>query len=129
MHRGRFTPGRPVKPWILGIAINLARNRLRWWRKRPGVALDEWMELAEEPSPEVPAGAAGLERAERARAVRDAIAQLPTKLQEALVLFEYEYMSYSEIAQAVGATAKAVENRIARARERLREELSELRIP
>lgn len=29
-HRDRFDSGKPVKPWILGIAVNLARNRLRW---------------------------------------------------------------------------------------------------
>lgn len=127
-HRDRFTPGRPVKPWILGIAVNLARNRLRWWRKRPGVALDEWMELADEPAADAPGGAAGLERAERARAVRDAVALLPAKLRESLVLFEYEHMSYADIAQTVGATAKAVENRIARAREQLRQALSDLRV-
>lgn len=127
-HRDRFTPGRPVKPWILGIAVNLARNRLRWWRKRPVVALEEWMELADEPTADAGAGAVRLERAERARAVRDAIAQLPAKLREALVLFEYEHLSYAEIGDAVGATAKAVENRIARARDRLRDALSELRV-
>jgi RNA polymerase sigma factor (sigma-70 family) len=127
LHRDRFTLGRPVKPWILGIAVNLARNRLRWWRKRPVVALEEWVEFAEEPAADTTAGAARLERAERARAVRDAIARLPAKLRESLVLAEYEHMSHGEIGQTVGATAKAVENRLARARERLRAELSELR--
>jgi len=38
----------------------------------------------------------------------------------AIVLFEYEQMSQAEIAIAVGATAKAVENRVRRARERLK---------
>ena len=53
------------------------------------------------------------------KAVRDAIADLPTELREALVLFAYEQMSYAEIAESVGASPKAVENRIARAREKL----------
>src|SRR5688572_11770165 len=43
-HRDRFVAGKPLKPWLLGIAINLARNRLRWWKRRPSVALDEWSE-------------------------------------------------------------------------------------
>lgn len=65
-------------------------------------------------------GSAAMEREERAVAVREAITALPMDLREALVLFEYEEMSHAEIAEAVGATPKAVETRIARAREKLR---------
>jgi RNA polymerase sigma-70 factor (ECF subfamily) len=67
------------------------------------------------------AGGAGvLEAAERAAAVRDAIAALPRELREAIVLFEYEQLSQAEIAVVVGATLKAVETRVHRAREKLR---------
>ena len=36
--REKFRDGAEVKPWVLSIAVNLARNRLRWWRRmtRPG---------------------------------------------------------------------------------------------
>lgn len=120
--RTQFTPGRAVKPWILGIAVNLARNRLRWWRHRPAVALEEWTEL---PDPSGPAQTASrnLESAERAAAVQNAIAALPPEFREAIVLFEYEQMSYADIAEALGTTPKTVENRITRARERLRRSL------
>ena len=64
-----------------------------------------------------------VERAERAAAVRDAIAALPVDLREAIVLSEYEQLSQSEIAVVVGTTRKAVENRVARARDRLRSSL------
>src|SRR5690606_40387162 len=33
------------RPWLFAIAVNLARNRLRWWRRRPNVSLDEWAEV------------------------------------------------------------------------------------
>lgn len=124
-HRDRYAPGRPVKPWILGIAINLARNRLRWWKRRPSVALEAWTELPEHNAGGEQVGAGGLEQAERAQAVRDAIATLPLEFREALVLFQYERMTYADIALAVGASVKAVENRIARARERLRSKLKD----
>jgi RNA polymerase sigma factor (sigma-70 family) len=114
--RGKFRPEAAFRPWIFSIAVNLARNRLRWWRSRPEVALEEWTESGGETA----SGATAVERAERATAVRDAIASLPTELREAIVLFEYEQMSHAEIATVVGATPKAVENRIHRARERLR---------
>jgi RNA polymerase sigma factor (sigma-70 family) len=112
--REKFRAGAEFRPWVFAIAVNLARNRLRWWRRRPEVALEEWSG-APEPGVETK-----LETAERAAAVRDAIAALPTELREAIVLFEYEQMSHAEIAEVVGATIKAVETRIYRAREKLR---------
>jgi len=125
--RAKYRAEAAFRPWIFAIAVNLARNRLRWWRSRPEVALEEWSELGASGAGASGAGNGGcgaaLERAERAKAVREAVAALPTELREALVLFEYERMSQAEIALAVGATAKAVENRVRRARERLREAL------
>lgn len=121
--REKFRPAAEFRPWLFAIAINLARNRLRWWRRRPAVALHEWSETAEPrsgPAAEPAHGAHALERVERAAAVRDAIAALPAELREALVLFEYEQLSHAEIAQAVNASPKAVETRIYRAREKLR---------
>lgn len=126
--REKFRAGAAFRPWVFSIAVNLARNRMRWWRRRPVVSLDEWTllrhgaggqgDLAAEESPSV-----DMERAERAAAVRDAIAALPAELREALVLFEYEQLSQAEIAAAVGATTKAVETRIHRAKEKLRQAL------
>jgi RNA polymerase sigma factor (sigma-70 family) len=121
--RRQFAAGRAVKPWILGIAVNLARNRLRWWRLRPTVSLDEWAEVPERDNGPTENGSHNLELAERASAVRAAIAALPPKFREALVLFEYEHMSYAEIAEALSTTVKTIENRIARARDRLRRTL------
>src|SRR5215216_6626400 len=40
--REKFRTGAEFRPWVFSIAINLARNRLRWWRRRPVVSLDEW---------------------------------------------------------------------------------------
>jgi RNA polymerase sigma factor (sigma-70 family) len=117
--RERFRPDAEFRPWLFAIAVNLARNRLRWWRRRPEVELAEWTEDERADSTAGP-GAKRLEREERAAAVRDAIAALPIDLREALVLFEYEEMSQADIAAAVGATPKAVETRIHRAKEKLR---------
>jgi RNA polymerase sigma-70 factor (ECF subfamily) len=117
--RGKFRAGAEFRPWVFAIAVNLARNRLRWWRRRPEIALENWTETGEGRK-EKGEGAVALERNERATAVRDAIAALPVELREAIVLFEYEQMSQAEIAEAVGATLKAVETRIYRAKEKLR---------
>ncbi|MEO7413014.1 MAG: sigma-70 family RNA polymerase sigma factor [Opitutaceae bacterium] len=117
--REKFRAGAAFRPWLFSIAVNLARNRLRWWRTRPTVALEDWDETAVQ-APRESIGAAGLERTERAVAVRSAVAALPVDLREAVVLSEYEELSQAEIANALGCTVKAVESRIARAREKLR---------
>ncbi len=118
--RSRFRDDAPFRPWIFAIAVNLARNRLRWWRRRPEVALEEWTEMPGSTGD----GADQAERIERAQAVQAAIASLPPDLREALVLAEYENLSHAEIAAIAGTTAKAIESRLARARARLRSSLA-----
>ncbi len=117
-HRDRWRPDAAFRPWLLAIAVNLARNRLRWWRSRPEVALEDWTDAGA-----VEGAAVAAERAERARAVQAAVAALPTDQRTVLILAEYEQLSQREIAALVGGTAKAVERRLARARETLRARL------
>lgn len=120
--RMKFTPTAPFRPWVFAIAVNLARNRLRWWRSRPEIAIEEWTETPDD----IRGGLGVVERSERALAVREALAALPVDLREVIVLSEYEHLSQSQIAGVVGATRKAVENRVARARDRLRSSLKGL---
>lgn len=125
--REQFREGAAVRPWIFAIAVNVARNRLRWWRRRPTIALEEWSETESAGRGvrgEGIEGAGGLERAERAAAVQAAVAALPGELREALVLFEYEGLRQAEIAAMLGCSVKAVESRVARAKEKLRAALA-----
>ena len=55
--------------------------------------------------------------------MQKAIAALPLDLRTALVLFEYENQSMNEIAETLGCTPKAVENRLYRARQQLKQAL------
>ena len=119
--RERFRPGAEFRPWMLSLALNLARNRLRWWRRRPLVALEDWTPL---PPADGAEGAGALELRERAEAVRAAVAALPLEQREALVLFEYEGLAQAEIAVIAGTTSKAVERRLERARAALRVHLA-----
>jgi RNA polymerase sigma-70 factor (ECF subfamily) len=125
--REQFRAGAAVRPWIFAIAVNVARNRLRWWRRRPTIALEEWSETEDgeregrrEGETRRTGDGGGLERAERAAAVQAAVAALPGELREALVLFEYEGLRQAEIAAMLGCSVKAVESRVARAKEKLR---------
>lgn len=124
--RNKFRAGAEFHPWLFAIAVNLARNRLRWWRSRPTVSLDGWTNHGPAPAElpeETSASSDALEKAERASAVRDAVATLPTDLREVVVLFEYEHLSHAEIAEIIGASPKAVETRLYRARQKLRSAL------
>ena len=60
---------------------------------------------------------------ELAAEVQKAIASLPVLQREALLLFEFEELSLSEIAAIVGADANAVKARLFRARDKLRAQL------
>ena len=101
------------RAWLCRIAINLAIDFHR--RRKPQVSLDD----------ELPDGAGGpAEQAEkrmRAQQVRQALAQLPPASRAALVLCEYEGLSYAEIAAALDIPVGTVMSRLNYARRRLRE--------
>jgi RNA polymerase sigma factor (sigma-70 family) len=118
-HRARFRPEARFSTWLFQIALNLARDRARKIIRRPTSSLDEAPELPD--SSEHPG--ALRERDERAIAVRKAIAALPEDMRAAVLLFEYEEKSHAEIGQIVGASAKAVETRLYRARQLLKKSL------
>jgi RNA polymerase sigma factor (sigma-70 family) len=122
--RSHFRAGAAFKPWLLTLAGNLGRNRLRWRFRRREDSI-EAMEAA------LPAGFAHAdpsalpasdlaEKANVAQNVRAAVEALPNKLREAVVCVELEELSYNEAAQIMGCSAKAVETRLYRARQLLR---------
>ena len=128
-HRARYDARGKFSTWLYTIAGNLCRNQARWKKRHPTISMDApgpWPARAEfgEQLPDsgpIPSQAAADH--ELADAVRDAIQALPDDQRTATILFEYEGQSHAEIAVVIGCTAKAVENRLRRARERLRIEL------
>jgi RNA polymerase sigma-70 factor (ECF subfamily) len=125
--RARYRAGAKFSTWCFAIAANQAKDRLRWWRRRPTQSLDAWTAAGGTAADESSAGqlaSTEAARQETIAAVRAAIAHLPVDLRTALVLFEYEGQSMAEIASALGCTAKTVENRLYRARQRLRTDLA-----
>lgn len=118
-HRARYRAGAKFSTWMFQIALNLARDHLRRRRRRPTTSLDE----APEPATTQHPGTAATD-AEAAATVRAAVAALPFELREAVVLAEFQHLPHAEIATIVGATPKAVETRLYRAREKLRTQLA-----
>ena len=126
--RASFRTGEKFSTWLFTIAANLARNHFRWRSRHPNVSLEaETAESEQTLGSTLPANdPAPNEQAlatERAAAVRAAVAELPEDLREAIVLCEWEELSAAEAAVILESTPKAVESRLYRARQILREKL------
>lgn len=130
-NRAKFDPSQRFSTWLYAIATNLVKDRYRYRSRHPQVSLDAENETTGKGFREtLPGGAPSpieaAEAAERAETVRRAVAALPDELRIPLILADYEERSHAEIGKILLCTAKAVETRIYRARQRLRLNLAEL---
>lgn len=126
--RDSFRANARFSTWLFTIAANLARNQIRWRSRHPNISLDAETDATDPPLRNtLPAtGVSPTEAvlaAERAAAVRTAVRQLPDDLREAIVLCEWEEQSIAEAAAIAETTPKAIESRLYRARQALREKL------
>jgi RNA polymerase sigma-70 factor, ECF subfamily len=122
-----------LRTWIYRIAINQARNRWRWWRRRRRevtVSIDE---------PEIGNGRLGLVATlratnvkdpeqntlanERERALQKALSSLRRVYREAVILRDIEGFAYEEIATTLDISVGTVKSRLARGRQELRRKL------
>jgi RNA polymerase sigma-70 factor, ECF subfamily len=122
-----------LRTWIYRIAINQARNRWRWWRRRrrdATVSID---------APEIGGGRLGLMAtlksntrhdpeqdalaSERERALRKALSSLRRVYREAVILRDIEGFAYEEIATTLDISIGTVKSRLARGRQELRRKL------
>ena len=127
--RARYDTRGKFATWLYTIAGNLARNFHRWHQRHLTVSLDAPTDesggtLAKHLPDAAPAPDATAATSERASAVRAAIAELPEDQRTAVLLSEFEDRSYADIAALLGCTPKAVETRLYRARQSLRETLA-----
>jgi RNA polymerase sigma-70 factor, ECF subfamily len=128
----RFRGQSSLRTWIYRIAVNQARNRHRFWRRRhraDHLSLDEHLAAHGD---FVSEGDATPERVlaqkELASRLQAALDQLPFDQRTAIVLREIDGLSYDEIAFSLGVAVGTVKSRLTRARQALRLELHEVRI-
>jgi RNA polymerase sigma-70 factor, ECF subfamily len=120
-----------LRTWIYRIAVNQARNRHRFWRRRhraDQVSLDEHVAA----HGELLSGGQGtpdriLAQKELAERLQTALDRLPFDQRTAIVLREVDGLSYEEIAFSLGVAIGTVKSRLTRARQALRLELREAR--
>jgi len=128
----RFRGEANVKTWLYRIAINQARNRWRWWRRRRREATvsldgsdrpDEQAltcrlrnDAAVDPEQETLAH-------EREQQLREALLGLRRSYREAVILRDVEGFSYEEIATTLRINIGTVKSRLSRGRLELRKKL------
>jgi RNA polymerase sigma-70 factor (ECF subfamily) len=130
---GSFRGQSSLRTWLFRIVVNQARNRQRWWRRRrqsDQVSLDQ--HVVDHGEPRQPGDDASpdrvLARKQTARRLWDALDRLPFDQRTAIVLREFDGLSYDEIAFSLDIAVGTVKSRLTRARHALRADLQESRL-
>lgn len=128
----RFRGEADLRTWLYRIAINQARNRWRWWRRRrrnDTVSLDAsdnpdgqplGLRLCDTSQADPEQTALARERESQLRA---ALRSLGHCYREAVILRDIEGISYEEIAATLEISVGTVKSRLARGRLELRRKL------
>ena len=127
----RFRGEADLRTWLYRIAINQARNRWRWWRRRrreatvsldnqdgDGLSIGSRLRDVTRADPEQEA----ISR-ERETILRAALRSLTRSYREAVILRDIEGFSYEEVAATLSISVGTVKSRLARGRAELRRKL------
>jgi RNA polymerase sigma-70 factor, ECF subfamily len=126
--RARYTARAKFASWLFAIATNLCRNYTRRRARGAGTAVESLDPnsvdisqriLSSDDSPDQ-----AVIKSELIASVKEAIGKLPHDLRTAILLYEYEDLSYEEISSVLGCSIKAVEMKLYRARKLFKELLS-----
>ena len=104
-----------VSTWLYRVVTNLCTDRLRARKRRQTDALDQ----VAEPEDSAPGVVASLIEADRMAALTAALAQLPDRQREAVVLRHIEGLTNPEIAEILQIGVEAVESLTARGKRAL----------
>lgn len=118
---GRFDQNRPWTTWLRAIALNKCRDRGRRELVRRAIrgvlGADSEESLAHaDPAPDPEARLVHKESSDR---VSRAIAELPQRLKEPLLLTCFDGLSHAEAGDLLGVSPKTIETRVYRARRKL----------
>lgn len=104
--------------WLYRVALNLCHDRLR--KARVWLPVDTLELVDPDAAPD-----AGIEQAQVSRRVGEAIAALPQRQREALLLCHFEGQSNAEAARVLEVSVEALESLLSRARRTLRSTLGD----
>lgn len=115
----QWVPGKArIDTWMHRVALNLCYDRLR--RRRDSVSTDD-VELTDPADSAV----ARIEQTQAANRLQTALAALPERQREAIVLSYYQELSNMEAATLMGVSVEALESLLARARRTLRQTMAD----
>ncbi len=123
-----YEPRAQLSTYLYRIAVNLSLNRIRNRRNKRFVSFD-FLHKGNEHSPisvERNNPDALLEQKEKQKIIWDAIHTLPSSQQTAVILKQFQGLSYEEIANTMNCTVSSVESRLHRAKKNLQKKLSHL---
>lgn len=112
----RYDPARPIRPWLLGIAANLSKNRYRS-ASRMKKYLDRWLNLQD--TALVQGVSHRLETKQEHTQVVAAVSSLSRQDREVVVLRYFLELPVKECAQALSVAEGTVKSRTSRALRRL----------
>ena len=116
-----FDLSRPISPWLTRITVNKCRDLLRKRRIRQFFEFHSNNEAGMMIADDAPDPGAELQARQALEVMQKEITRLPATLREPFVLVTFGENSQAETAHILGISKKAVETRIYRARNRLRE--------
>lgn len=131
-HLGRFRAECKFSTWLIQIALNEARMKVRNSHRHLYESMDKG--YTDEDGDYVPRDFAdwreipsqALERQQLREALQRAIASLPEKYRSVLILRDVQKLSTSEAARLLGITESSAKTRLSRARLRMRDALIEM---
>jgi RNA polymerase sigma-70 factor (ECF subfamily) len=117
-HAGRWRAGEArFSTWLYRVTLNLCHDRLR--RRR-----ETGLDAAGDPASDAPPPGTALQRSAVAARVEAALAQLPERQREAILLCHYQELGNIDAAAVLDITVEALESLLSRGRRRLRELLA-----
>ena len=119
-----YDPAQPFAGWVMSIARNYCMDLLRRRSKEVTLFGSEAEEAAAAEAPGVDGLGAALSQ-ERATAVNAAVAKLPERYRVPLALAYYSDADYDDIAKTLGITRNHVGVLLCRAKQLLRQSLTE----
>lgn len=113
----RYTEQASFATWLYAIALNVsrdaARRRRKWWK----------LERQPRPTADIEQPLQHTSRQELEQAIRTALAALPAKLREPLVLRHFGELTFEETARLLGQPVTTIKSRVQAALVQLRTEL------
>jgi RNA polymerase sigma-70 factor (ECF subfamily) len=114
-HLAEYDPARPLRPWIFAIAFRCASDYRRRAHRRHEMLVDEHPDGADAR----PAADEVLLRAEESNLARRALLAVPEDRRAVVILHDFEEVSMSEVADALGIPVKTGYSRLRVGREEL----------